>query len=63
MEKQSIMTLNYLSSLHFHKDLAATAQLPSFRFSLTRWKEEKKRKRKRKLYDLISNFLSKPSIS
>lgn len=62
MEKQSIMTLNYLSSLHFHKDLAATAQLPSFRFSLTRWKEEKK-KRKRKLYDLISNFFSKPSIS
>ena len=62
MEKQSIMTLNYLSSLHFHKDPAATAQLPRFSFSLTRWKEEKK-KRKRKLYDLISNFLSKPSIS
>ena len=51
MEKQSIMTLNYLSSLHFHKDLAATAQLPRFSFSLTRWKEEKKKKRK--LYDLI----------
>ena len=54
MEKQSIMTLNYLSSLHFHKDLAATAQLPSFRFSLTRWKEEKKKKKKKKT--LRSNF-------
>ena len=54
MEKQSIMTLNYLSSLHFHKDLAATAQLPRFSFSLTRWKEEKKKKKKKKT--LRSNF-------
>ena len=59
MEKQSIMTLNYLSSLHFHKDLAATAQLPRFSFSLTRWKEEKKKEKK----TLGSNFLSKLSIS
>ena len=59
MEKQSIMTLNYLSSLHFHKDLAATAQLPRFSFSLTRWKEEKKKEKK----TLRSNFLSKLSIS
>ena len=47
------MTLNYLSSLHFHKDLAATAQLPRFNFSLTRWKEEKKKKKKK---TLRSNF-------
>ena len=59
MEKQCIMTLSYLSSLHFHKDLAATAQLPRFSFSLTRWKEKKKKEKK----TLRSNFLSKPSIS
>ena len=52
MEKQSIMTLNYLSSLHFHKDLAATAQLPSFRFSLTRWKEEKKKKKEKENFTI-----------
>lgn len=48
MEKQCIMTLSYLSSLHFHKDLAATAQFHRV-FNKRHGKKKKKKKKKKSL--------------